>query len=58
VMPMVPSFDLDPLTSIVAQYWGHFMRKTHFVHRPIFAQNLGDRNVSLTRTEQIALDLR
>jgi hypothetical protein len=55
---MVPSFDLDPLTSIVAQYWGHFMRKTHFVHRPIFAQNLGDRNVSLTRTEQIALDLR
>jgi hypothetical protein len=39
---MVPSFDLDPLTSIVARYWGHFMRKTHFVHRPIFAQNLGD----------------
>jgi MoxR-like ATPase len=38
---MVPSFDLDPLTSIVARYWGHFMRKTHFVHRPIFAQNLG-----------------
>ena len=42
-MPMVPSFDLDPLTSIVARYWGHFMRKTHFVHRPIFAQNLGER---------------
>jgi hypothetical protein len=38
----VPFFDLDPLTSIIARYWGRFMSKPRFVHRPNFAQNLGD----------------
>jgi hypothetical protein len=40
-MPMVLFRNLDPLTSIFAQYLGPFMRKMHFVHRPIFVRNLG-----------------
>jgi hypothetical protein len=39
---MVLSFDLDPLTSIIARYWGCFRRNQHFVYGPIFAQNFGD----------------
>jgi hypothetical protein len=38
---MVLFCNLDPLTSIFARYLGPFMRKTHFVHRPIFVRNLG-----------------
>jgi hypothetical protein len=39
---MVSTYILDPLTSIFAWNLGPFVRKTHFVHRPIFARNLGD----------------
>src|SRR5919108_1273164 len=42
-MPMVLFCNLDPLTSIFARYLGPFMHKTHFVHRPIFVRNLGDK---------------
>src|ERR671914_2755829 len=40
---MVSTYILDPLTSIFARNLGPFVRKTHFVHRLIFARNLGDK---------------
>jgi hypothetical protein len=42
-------FDLDPLTNIIARYWGFFRRNQHFVHGPIFAQNFGVNNHDIVR---------
>jgi hypothetical protein len=42
---MVSTYILDPLTSIFARNLGPFVRKMHFVHRPIFARNLGYKTI-------------